>query len=190
MQFPLVQKFLNDAIFIPSASISYFFSDFSYISLASSLKYAMLMTTFRYQVEPLGFLIKDDPNYTLQILHCLQSVLEKSKIPASPNGRLHFRMPDQDLFIPIHEILYIEATGAHRITVHTTTAIYQCSGSLNETLSKLDQSFFLCHKSCLVNTAHIRTLYRRPCQIVLDNGAVCPCAQRRFSQLQHLMGIE
>lgn len=99
-------------------------------------------------------------------------------------------MPDQDLFIPIHEILYIEATGAHRITVHTTTAIYQCSGSLNETLSKLDQSFFLCHKSCLVNTAHIRTLYRRPCQIVLDNGAVCPCAQRRFSQLQHLMGIE
>ena len=150
----------------------------------------MAMTTFRYQVEPLGFLIKDDPNYTLQILHCLQSVLEKSKIPASPNGRLHFRMPDQDLFIPIHEILYIEATGAHRITVHTTTAIYQCSGSLNETLSKLDQSFFLCHKSCLVNTAHIRTLYRRPCQIVLDNGAVCPCAQRRFSQLQHLMGIE
>lgn len=76
----------------------------------------MAMTTFRYQVEPLGFLIKDDPNYTLQILHCLQSVLEKSKIPASPNGRLHFRMPDQDLFIPIHEILYIEATGAHRIT--------------------------------------------------------------------------
>ena len=71
----------------------------------------MAMTTFRYQVEPLGFLIKDDPNYTLQILHCLQSVLEKSKIPASPNGRLHFRMPDQDLFIPIHEILYIEATG-------------------------------------------------------------------------------
>ena len=62
----------------------------------------MAMTTFRYQVEPLGFLIKDDPNYTLQILHCLQSVLEKSKIPASPNGRLHFRMPDQDLFIPIH----------------------------------------------------------------------------------------
>ena len=102
----------------------------------------MAMTTFRYQVEPLGFLIKDDPNYTLQILHCLQSVLEKSKIPASPNGRLHFRMPDQDLFIPIHEILYIEATGAHRITVHTTTAIYQCSGSLNETLSKLDRAFF------------------------------------------------
>ena len=40
------------------------------------------------------------------------------------------------------KFFYIEATGAHRITVHTTTAIYQCSGSLNETLSKLDQSFF------------------------------------------------
>lgn len=91
----------------------------------------------------------------------------------------------------IEKYIFIQAYDMEiRQAVHTTTAIYQCSGSLNETLSKLDQSFFLCHKSCLVNTAHIRTLYRRPCQIVLDNGAVCPCAQRRFSQLQHLMGIE
>ena len=73
---------------------------------------------------------------------------------------------------------------------HPTADVAVSYTHLNETLSKLDQSFFLCHKSCLVNTAHIRTLYRRPCQIVLDNGAVCPCAQRRFSQLQHLMGIE
>ena len=29
----------------------------------------MAMTTFRYQVEPLDFLVKDDPQYTFQILH-------------------------------------------------------------------------------------------------------------------------
>ena len=36
------------------------------------------MTTFRYQVEPLDFLIKDDPQYAVQIHHRLKNVVEKA----------------------------------------------------------------------------------------------------------------
>ncbi|MFQ7125343.1 MAG: LytR/AlgR family response regulator transcription factor [Eisenbergiella sp.] len=146
----------------------------------------MAMTTFRYQVEPLDFLVKDDPQYTFQILHCLKNIIEKSSVPA-PDIRLHLHLPDQDLFLPVSEILYIQSTAAHRITIHTVNGIYQCGGSLNETMSRLDDSFFLCHKSALVNTRHIRSIFRRPCYIELDGGATCPCAQRRFKQLQKLM---
>lgn len=148
----------------------------------------MAITTFRYQVEPLDFLIKDDPQYALQILHCLKNILEKSCAPA-PQIRLHLHLPDQDLFLPVGEILYIQSTSAHRITIHTTNGVYQCGGALNETMSRLDDSFFLCHKSFLVNLRHIRAIFRRPCRIELDGGLICPCAQRRFRQLQEIMGI-
>ncbi|MDO4292328.1 MAG: response regulator transcription factor [Eubacteriales bacterium] len=149
----------------------------------------MALTAFRYQVEPLDFLIKDEAQYGLRILHCLRNILEKSQSRTGPaNGRFHIRLPDQDLFVPFCEILCIRAAQTHRITVYTVRGIYQCGGALNEALEKLDQAFFICHKCCLVNTAHIRALHRRPCRIELDDGTICPCAQRRFSQLQKLMG--
>ena len=148
----------------------------------------MAMTTFHYQVEPLDFLIKDDPQYAVQILHCLKNVVEKSCVPA-PDIRLHLHLPDQDLFLPVSEILCIQSLAAHRITIHTINGVYQCSGAPNETMSRLDDRFFLCHKSALVNLRHIRAIFRRPCRIELDGGLVCPCAQRRFKQLQELMDI-
>ena len=41
--------------------------------------------------------------------------------------------------------------------------------------------------SFLVNVLHIRKLMRSPCRMELDNGAICPCAQRRFRKLQQIM---
>lgn len=148
----------------------------------------MAMTTFRYKVEPLDFLLKDDPQYVPAILNCLQNIVEKNRIPAvSATGRLHFRLPDQDLFLPVDDILYIEAALAHKITIYTTHGIYQCSGSLQDSQDKLGSGFFLSHKSCLVNLSHIRSLQKDPLLIMLDNGDTCSCAQRRYSKLQKLM---
>lgn len=148
----------------------------------------MAVTTFRYKVEPLDFLLKDDPDYSMHILQCLENILEKSRIPAvSSTGRLHFRLPEQELFLPVDKILYIRSTGAHRIAIYTAGSIYQCPGTLKETQEKLGDRFFLCHKSYLVNVLHIRKLMRDPCRIELDNEVVCPCAQRRFKRLQELM---
>lgn len=39
----------------------------------------MAMTTFRYQVEPLGFLIKDDPNYTCRFFTVCRAFSRKVK---------------------------------------------------------------------------------------------------------------
>lgn len=148
----------------------------------------MAMTTFRYKVEPLDFLLKDDPEYIPSVLTCLENIVEKNRVPAvSATGRLHFRLPEQDIFLPVNEILYIQSTLAHKITIYTKNGIYQCSGSLRDTQEKLGSGFFLSHKSCLVNVSHIRSLMRDPLRIVLDNGDTCSCAQRRYSQLQKLM---
>lgn len=148
----------------------------------------MAVTTFRYKVEPLDFLIKDDPDYSGRIVQCLENILEKSRVPAvSSTGRLQFRLPEQELFLPVDDILYIRSTGAHRIAIYTAGSVYQCPGALKETQEKLGDHFFPCHKSFLVNVLHIRKLMRSPCRMELDNGAICPCAQRRFRKLQQIM---
>lgn len=148
----------------------------------------MAMTTFRYKVEPLDFLLKDDPHYIPSVLNCLLNIVEKNCVPAvSATGRMHFRLPEQDIFLPVDEILYIQSTLAHKITIYTTHGIYQCSGSLRDAQDKLGSGFFLSHKSCLVNVSHIRGLQKDPLLITLDNGDTCSCAQRRYSKLQKFM---
>ena len=118
----------------------------------------------------------------------MENILEKSRIPAvSSTGRLQFRLPEQELFLPVDDILYIRSTGAHRIAIYTAGSVYQCPGALKETQEKLGDHFFPCHKSFLVNVLHIRKLMRSPCRMELDNGAICPCAQRRFRKLQQIM---
>lgn len=148
----------------------------------------MAATTFRYKVEALDFLLKDDPSYSRLLLDCLQNIVEKSRVPAAEaTGRLHFRLPDQDLFLPLDDILYIQSMEGHKIVIHTVKGFYQCAGSLNDTEEKLNTDFFLCHKSFLVNITHIRKLLKSPYRLELDNGAICPCAQRRYHKLQILM---
>lgn len=148
----------------------------------------MAITTFRYKVEALDFLLKDDPDYIASVLNCLLNIVEKSRIPAvTATGRLHFKLPDQDLFLPVDDIYYIQSTLAHKITIYTVNGIYQCTGSLRDSRDKLGDNFFLCHKSCLVNIAHIRCLQKDPLLITLDNGDTCSCAQRRYARLQKLM---
>ena len=172
---PVASKPLEPAVDSTKAVVPFF--QFSFCSL-------LLALLSRKAV----FLLKDDPQYVPAILNCLQNIVEKNRIPAvSATGRLHFRLPDQDLFLPVDDILYIEAALAHKITIYTTHGIYQCSGSLQDSQDKLGSGFFLSHKSCLVNLSHIRSLQKDPLLIMLDNGDTCSCAQRRYSKLQKLM---
>lgn len=66
MQFPLVQKFLNDAIFIPSASISYFFLIFIHFScFIFKVRYANIILKRRVSHEHLLYFMPVNRNYYL-----------------------------------------------------------------------------------------------------------------------------
>lgn len=75
--------------------------------------------------------------------------LEKANdrtLPLSKNGTT------QVIFI--RDILYCEVFD-HQICIHTVDGDYQYSGSLDSLEKKLDERFFRCHRSFIVNMSHI-----------------------------------
>lgn len=69
--------------------------------------------------------------------------------------------------IPMADILYLEALD-HQITVHTVTGCFRFFGTLDAAQEKLDERFFRCHRSYLVNMS--RVTKRRPGTAVVVGG--------------------
>lgn len=147
----------------------------------------MAAETFRYKVEALDYLVKDSPDYVEKILQCLKHVLQKSCDSSGEHrNRLHFHLPEKELFLLPEDIYFIKTEEPHRITIHTACGIYPCSMSLKN-VSKMWDGFFQCHKSVLVNVSHIRMVHRTTRTIELDNDASCPCSFRRCQLLLQLL---
>ncbi len=144
----------------------------------------MAMTTFQYKIEALDYIMKDVPDYTLRIQQCIDNVLAKSQHSSSSCGtKICFSLPEKKLFLSPEDILYLEADGPRRITVHTRDSIFQYNAYLKEAAKQLN-SFLYCHRAVLVNPSHIRSLQKSPGRVILDNGSSCVCSFRQFQKLK------
>lgn len=144
----------------------------------------MAMTTFRYKIEALDYIMKDASDYTLRIQQCIDNVLAKAQRSSAGCGtKVCFPLPEKKLFLSPEDILYLETAGPHRITVHTRDGMFQYSAYLKEAAEHLTR-FFYCHRAVLVNPSHIRSLQKSPCRVILDNGSSCVCSFRQFQKLK------
>lgn len=145
----------------------------------------MALNTFQYKVEPLGYIIKEAPDFKDQIKDCLQNVCEKYLVPNNPvTDVLTIRMESKLLIIPYDEIYYIEpSTQSHRVRLHKHHEILEFSSSLTEIKSKLDKRFMMCHKSFIVNCNHIARVDKKTYTVHFRNGHTCPCSVRLCNQL-------
>lgn len=144
----------------------------------------MAMETFRHKVEALDYLLKDSPNYMTDVLLCLQHIVKEVHKPhLSKEFRLHFHLPEQELYFYPKEILYVEAIESHCVNLYTKKGIYICRQTLRET-ADMWPGFLMCHRSFLVNPEHIHALLKTSCQVVLDDGSYCPCSSRQIRKLQ------
>lgn len=89
--------------------------------------------------------------------------------------------------ISIGDILYCEAFD-HQITVHTMTDRFQFFGTLDAMEEKLDDRFFRCHRSYLVNMDHV--IGRKPGLAVIAGGDEILVARRKQQEFaQRLLDI-
>ncbi len=88
--------------------------------------------------------------------------------------RLKVSFDRQIDFLPLDEILYIEAQKQY-VAVHATERVYRMKSALTELEKELDQRFFKCQRSYLVNPDHV-TRVRSSC-VVLKNGEEIPISR-------------
>lgn len=86
-------------------------------------------------------------------------------------------------FIYIRDIIYCEAID-HKILIHTADSVYGYIGTLTDLLQKLDDRFFRCHRSYVVNLGTVVSKNRDSATVISgDQILVSRRKQAEFSQI-------
>ncbi|HIR76827.1 MAG TPA: response regulator transcription factor [Candidatus Choladousia intestinipullorum] len=145
--------------------------------------------TFRYQLEALDYIVKDDPEEMFAgIRRCLASVVERLQ-SEKEDSRKYFTVKFMDTVrhIPIDDILFFE-TGAksHRIILHGLKERLDFTGSIQELQQDLGQQFLRIHRAYLANVNQIKYLDVKERKVIFSNGEACWFSRKAKQELLRL----
>ena len=128
-----------------------------------------------YDVSALHYLIKPIKEAKLF------EVLDKAVKNLSKDTEfLALNINRKDIFVPLHDIMYIEAS-LNYVIINTVTEQYKVKMSLTEIEDKLGGGFFKCTRSFVVGLRYIHTITKK--EIILTNGDSVPLARGLYQAL-------
>jgi len=122
-----------------------------------------------YEVSALHYLMKpvSEPK--------LQAVLDRAVTTLAKVEKMFCITFDRQTdYVPLIQICYIEAQKQY-IALHTEERIYRMKTSLSDAESKLDEYFFKCHRSFLVNLRFIKRI--TPNSVILKSNEEIPISR-------------
>uniref|UniRef100_UPI0032619CD0 LytR/AlgR family response regulator transcription factor n=1 Tax=Clostridium sp. NkU-1 TaxID=1095009 RepID=UPI0032619CD0 len=147
----------------------------------------MAVLTFRYKVEAMDFIAKDDTD-TLpeQICSCIQNAERNYKAQLDSSNRLLSIKVDKDSLVLDQNDIVAITTGddSHKLTIHTKTGIRQISGSLKEFHATLNSGFCQCNRSTIVNLKHVLKYSRENAMLLMDNKETYSVSIRMMGKVQ------
>ena len=122
-----------------------------------------------YEVSALHYLMKPvDRDKLFSVLDRAAANLEKAE------RRLRVTFERRTDYVPFSKILYLEAQKQY-VRIVTDGEEYRMKASLAETAAQLDEFFFSCQRSFIVNLRHVARIL--PDRVVLKNGAEVPISR-------------
>lgn len=145
----------------------------------------MSYLTFKYKVEALDYIIKDNFQSIMgKLAECLAYIHKNCSSLGQKQAVLTLKQDEMVINIPFDNIMFIEASpNAHKIIVHEEKRHTEVYGALNELEGKLDKNFYRCHRAYLVNRTKIREINRKDRIIYMQNGEECLASFRSIGGL-------
>lgn len=144
--------------------------------------------TYEYKVGAKGYILKDQVkmlefNIKEHIINAYE-ILSKNKIEEQRivayrnNGNVHT--------IYANQIYYIEviATTQRKLRICEKHSFFEATGVLYEIKKQLDESFYQCHKSYIINTNHVKHINSKYHTVLLNNGKEIPVSFRNYRAFQ------
>lgn len=122
-----------------------------------------------YEVAALHYLMKPvSPEKLHTVLYRAAANLAKTE------RRLKVDFDRQTVFVPFDRILFIEAQKQY-VRIHTEDGDYRTKISLAEMEERIDERFYKCQRSFLVNLSYVARI-RKQC-VILKNGEEIPISR-------------
>ena len=126
-----------------------------------------------YDVSALHYLIK--PINKAKLFEVLSKFINKPK-----DTFLTLNINRENILIPLRNIVYIESS-LHYVEVHTYDELFRAKISLFKIAEMLDESFFKCTRSYIVNLRHIRRISKA--EVLLANGFTVPLGRGLYNDI-------
>ncbi|MDE7333395.1 MAG: LytTR family DNA-binding domain-containing protein [Lachnospiraceae bacterium] len=139
--------------------------------------------TFERHVEAMDYILKDYPDQIpSRVIACMKKALSlHSSVENRVQKTLSLKIGSRCIYVPVQEIYCIKsAVSGHKLLLQTDYSIYEFYGTLQSVILRLDTSFLLCHKSCIVNLHYISEIDKFSHSIRLKNGQSCPLSARNY----------
>jgi two-component system response regulator AgrA len=147
----------------------------------------MAVLTFRYKVEAMDFIVKDEIK-TLpdQICACIKNAEDNYKTQLNTSNRLlSVKVDKSSLILNQDDIVAITTSeDSHKIVIHTKNGIRQMAGSLKELNAILNPTFFQCSRSVIVNMKHVLKYTKEEALLTMDNKETYNVSIRMMGKLQ------
>lgn len=150
----------------------------------------MAPLTFRYKVEAMDYIIKEKiDEIAKKIRECMIYALKQYALPSNSSHRaIAIQVEDKVIMIPQNDIIMVESSmQAHKITIYTEDSATDITSTIRAIKEQLDDHFFKCSKSCLVNIKRIAQLEKKRRIIFMDNGKECTISVRQMKNLEELL---
>ncbi|SDZ68253.1 two-component system, AgrA family, response regulator AgrA [Evansella caseinilytica] len=147
-----------------------------------------LKLTFKYKLAALDFIVKDvEPEkLTQQVKEALQASFAKYQQLGNSYRSKFFQIKIGERIknINLDDIYYLETSAqVHKIGLHEKNGCYEFYGKLKE-LENLDERFYRCHKSYIVNLQHVKYIDKKNRKLTMANDEVCYVSTRMIKELQ------
>lgn len=152
----------------------------------------LMVETFRYRLEAMGYLIKDNPdNLEEQIVECLLEI-NKMVTNEKQDMKSYYSIKSGDVYyqVPIEEILFLETSGPHRISLYTMNDMYEFRGDLVKIEKEFKESFVRIHQSYLVNLKYIKEVNYKKNTVILKNNSQCFLSKKGKKLLKEVLSKE
>lgn len=139
--------------------------------------------TYKYKIEAKGYILKEqieqvEINLREQVVNAyevlsINQIEEQKIIVFHNNGNVLSRYANQ--------IYYIEvvATTQRKLKIYGKNELLEANATLHEIKEQLDESFYQCKKSYIVNMNHIKEISKTRA-VILTNGVKIPISIQRY----------
>lgn len=141
----------------------------------------MSYMTFIYKLEALDFILKDDEeNLGRRVREC---ILKANQRFASINNKVQtvfsVKVNDKVYTIDYDDILFFETSpNVHKIVLHCKNRTMEFLGKIKDVEKNLDERFYRCHRSFLVNKDNIKEVDLKNRILYMVDGQECMIASR------------
>lgn len=146
----------------------------------------MSYLTFIYKVEAMDYIIKDKPENVKERIHeCILNAHKKYSAKATDlQKNFTIKAEDKIISIEYNKILFFETSNIiHKVVLHAVDRQIEFYAKMKDVEAKLDERFYRCHRSFLVNKDNIKEIDKNNRVAYMINGQECLVATRLIKGL-------